>query len=290
MTASTVIRLAALVLGLVAAAAPVLARSEAANRVNLSLISERTALVPGETAWLGIQFEIQDGWHIYWNGQNDAGAPPEITVELPPGFTKGDLQWPAPKRHLSDGPLLDHVYEKRVVLLLPVKPPADAAPGSSATVRVSASWMVCKSACELGSGDVSITLPIAERGKTDKAPGAAAIAQARERVPTPAQTDGSVVASAWKGSTLTLTSPKGKKLAFYPAEGSAKPVNLVKDGATEDGKLELRFEEPARVLGIVEITPAGGSAPVRSIVHFVDIAPPGVNPPKTGASDSTGSR
>src|SRR3954471_8284361 len=147
MTLSTLIRAVALALGLTVAAAPALARGEAADRVRLSLVSERTALVPGETNWLGVQFDIQDGWHLYWNGQNDAGSPPEVTIELPAGYTKGDLLWPAPKRHISDGPILDHIYEKRVVLLLPVKAPADATPGTPVTLKVSATWIVCKSAC-----------------------------------------------------------------------------------------------------------------------------------------------
>src|SRR4051812_22252125 len=123
MTETFWMRIAVALLGLAAAGAPALAGGGSEDRVRLSLVSEKTAIIPGQVNWIGIQYEIADGWHLYWNGQNDAGSPMEVTPALPDGFTAGDLLWPAPKRHLSDGPLLDHVYEKRVVLLLPVTAP-----------------------------------------------------------------------------------------------------------------------------------------------------------------------
>jgi DsbC/DsbD-like thiol-disulfide interchange protein len=286
MSLSGMTRFVVALVALCAAAAPSEAEDAASERVKLSLVSEHRALVPGETNWLGVQFDIDQGWHLYWNGQNDAGAPPEVTIKAPEGITVGDLLWPAPQRHVSEGPILDHIYEKRLVLLLPVK--VGAAAKASATVNVSATWIVCKSACEVGSGEASITLPIASAGKPEKAPGAPAIERSRARIPLPAPADGNVLTTAWKGSTLVISSPKGKKLAFYPMEDSAKPDNLVKGGATESGRLELRFEQPGRVRGIVEIGPE--SAGVRSIVHLVDVPPPGANRPPDGASNSTGSR
>ena len=40
---------------------------------SVSLISERDALVPGETAMLGLLFEFEDGLHIYQASQNYTG-------------------------------------------------------------------------------------------------------------------------------------------------------------------------------------------------------------------------
>src|SRR5262245_51700008 len=81
------------------------------------LVSEFDALVPGKTAWLGVSFDLDPEWHLYWCGQSDSGAPIHVEFTLPAGYKGGDLVWPAPKRHLSPGDLLDHVYEKRVTLL-----------------------------------------------------------------------------------------------------------------------------------------------------------------------------
>ncbi len=34
-------------------------------RVQASLIADTSAIEPGSTFWLGVHFEIEDGWHIY---------------------------------------------------------------------------------------------------------------------------------------------------------------------------------------------------------------------------------
>ena len=57
-------------------------------------------------------------------------------------------------------------------------------------------------------------------------------------------------------------------------EGPAKPDNLLKGGASEKGRLELVFEKPGRVQGIVEVTPESGSERVRSMLWLIDVAPP----------------
>lgn len=257
------------------AATPALAAAGGEEgKVRFGLVSERSALVAGETNWLGVRFQIEKDWHIYWNGQSDSGSPPEITFELPAGFSTGELVWPAPRRHLSDGPLLDHVYEKSVVLLVPVKAPADAA-GKTVEIKASATWMVCKSACLVESGEASISLPVVGAGSTPKpAPEAPLFAAARERVATPAPTDGSVVRWEWKDRTLVLMSAKGKRMAFYPFENSAKLTDMARDAASDKGRLELRMKDPGPVRGIVEIE---GSEGVRPIVVSLDVPPPGPN-------------
>lgn len=254
------------------------------GKVTMRLISERSAIVPGETNWIGIQCDIERDWHIYWNGLNDTGAPPTMTPKLPEGYSAGEMLWPAPVRHIADGGLLDHVYEKRVVFLLPVKAPSDAKPDSKVTLRVAGDWMVCKSACMVGSAEASITLPVGSPGsKPEKTADAKWFDAARDRLPKPAPADGSAITTAWKGSALTVTSHKGKRVAFYPMEGSAKPDNLLKGGASDSGQLELTFEKPGHVLGVVEVlTPE--SAGVRPMLWLIDVPDPGAKAGNEGPS------
>lgn len=140
------------------------------DAVKARLISERVRLVPGQEAWLGVTFEIRPKWHLYWNGLNETGGPPEVALTLPAGFTAGKIVWPAPMRHVLGGDILDHIYEKRVTLLIPVRVPASAEPGSTARFQAALTWMVCEEVCVLGETSVSLGLPVGEPGAGDPPP------------------------------------------------------------------------------------------------------------------------
>ncbi|MEX2219500.1 MAG: protein-disulfide reductase DsbD domain-containing protein [Phycisphaerales bacterium] len=254
--------------------------------VRLRLISENAALVPGQTNWLGVQFDIEKDWHLYWKGQNDSGMPIAVTATLPEGFEAGDLVWPAPKRHALEGDILDHIYETRVVLLLPVKVPAGARPGP-VTLKVDAEWMVCKASCMLGDGGAELKTEVGAAGAAAR-PGrdAKAFAEARERVPKPPLPG--ALTTEWKGSTLLVTSGKGgtgpgkgRKLSFYPYEDSAPLENITRDAVSDKGMLELKLRKMGPVKGVIEISEPGSS--VRPLFYVLEAAPAGSAPDPGGS-------
>src|SRR5688572_24226696 len=49
------------------------------------LVSERSALLPGQTNYIGLAFDIDPGWHLYWHGASDSGMPITFTLDLPAG-------------------------------------------------------------------------------------------------------------------------------------------------------------------------------------------------------------
>jgi len=221
------------------------------------LISEFDSVVPGTTAWLGLNFEIDDGWHLYWNGLNDTGFPIQAEVAAPDGYRVGNIVWPAPVRHTSPGDLLDHVYEKRVTLLIPIEIPGAAEPGTKVRVSVDANWLVCQEACLPGSALVRIELPVAAAGtKPIKSRDAAAIDEARSLVPKTWASDNKMVTIAWEGDALGIRSSGSKDVAFYPGEKSAAVADLVTSGVAKDGRLTLLLAKAgpgARLTGVVEV-------------------------------------
>src|ERR1700685_4419029 len=66
--------------------------------VKPSLISDVSAIQPGQKFRVGILYKIEPGWHIYWKYSGDSGIPTKIEWQLPAGFTVGDLRWPLPIR------------------------------------------------------------------------------------------------------------------------------------------------------------------------------------------------
>ncbi len=151
------LRMAAATLALVSA----VAGEEKAPNVEVSLLAERTAWVPGESADLAIGFKIEEGWHIYWRNPGEGGLEPRFKWTVPPGWRVGELQFPAPRRHIDAGDAHTFILEGEPTILTTVMVPQDAAPASQAAVSVDVSWMACRKACFLGNKTLTITLPVA---------------------------------------------------------------------------------------------------------------------------------
>ena len=129
------------------------------GHVEAELISKHVALVPGQTATLGLRLQMDPHWHTYWKNPGDAGLATEIAWELPTGYTAHDIAWPAPQYFDFSG-LASYGYEGEIVLPVNIDVPAGAEPGSQVTLRATADWLVCKDICIPGTAALSITLPI----------------------------------------------------------------------------------------------------------------------------------
>ncbi len=250
--------------------------------VVVSAALDRTAIAPGETAWLGVSFDIDEHWHLYWPGLNDSGMSIALDATLPDGLTLGEWRWPAPTRHVSPGDLLDHVYEGRVTLVAPLHVDEGLAVGTH-TVSVKHDWLVCREACMFGGGTASLEVTVAAVGDgATRAPSAAAdwFAASRARWPKPwgAAEHRDVVTPlydapikpetrehggtlVWVGKTLTIEMPNATQLVFHAHESSANIEGLLHHGTTEGPVLELTFEdEGARAVGVLEVHRDQGSA------------------------------
>jgi DsbC/DsbD-like thiol-disulfide interchange protein len=125
------------------------------------LISESAQVAPGEAFWVGFHFKIRDGWHIYWRNPGEAGMPTSIEWDLPFGFVAGEIQWPNPK-YFEVSKIINFGYEREVVLMAQITPPALIAPGAYFEIKANAEWLGCKDICVPGDAQSSIKLQIAE--------------------------------------------------------------------------------------------------------------------------------
>lgn len=138
--------------------APVLA--EEGPRVKARLVADTSEIEPASTFRLGVHFEIEDGWHIYWRNPGGAGLATAVDFELPGGFVAGPLQWPLPIAFVQSEGIPGYGYEGSVVLAAEVTVPRDIDRSMLGSVRVEASWLACKGVCVLGSTDLEA--PLAE--------------------------------------------------------------------------------------------------------------------------------
>ncbi len=128
------------------------------ERVTATLLTERPALRPGETVWVGLKLEMAEGWHTYWINPGDSGLPTTIDWQLPPGMDIGPIQWPAPERQ-PYGPLMNFGYSDEVTLLARLSVSADA-PAGNAVIAARSTWLVCADICIPEDGSFSLPIEI----------------------------------------------------------------------------------------------------------------------------------
>ena len=79
------------------------------------VISEVSALKPGDSAWIGVTFVLKPGWHIYWKNSGESGYPTTIEWESEDAEF-GPLKFPTPENYqLME--MISYVHEDSVALL-----------------------------------------------------------------------------------------------------------------------------------------------------------------------------
>ncbi len=110
----------------------------------------------GAIETIGIRFEIQPQWHIYWKNPGDSGTAPHFHMTSSSSEV-GPAAWPVPQRFLAGG-LTTIAYEGEVVFPFVIIPKAGA---SILDLNADLEWLVCKEECRPGSGQLTLKRPIA---------------------------------------------------------------------------------------------------------------------------------
>lgn len=248
---------------------------DGANHTRVSLVAEKNAVEPGGTITFAAIFDIDKDWHIYWDGQNDTGQPPKFDMEKSPqGVKLGEIGWPIPHRHVLPGDIVDHIYEKQAVVLLPLKVASDAKPGTTVSFEVPVEWMECANVCQFGSGTVKVEFRVVERGADTKpGAGAAVIAAARKAMPLPLTKDSPVSVDV-KASTLTITAKGADSVTFMPHQSSTELADLVRGAETKGETLKVSLKvDKSKPLGNL---PVVGMLSVQTgktvVTYWVDTA------------------
>ncbi len=173
----------------------------------------------GQPVWVGLQLTHQPEWHTYWRNPGDSGLPTQIELNLPPGITAGDVQWPLPHK-LKAGNLTNYGYDKTVLLAVPLTVSKDYKSNASQTLdlQVHANWLVCRLECIPQEGEFALRIPV----NSSYAPQAAAFdalqAQQPQALPTLKATtsfDAQRLALQVSGLPAAL---HGKSLGVFPNE------------------------------------------------------------------------
>ena len=138
----------------------VAAQSFTVTHAKIGLIAENNSLQAGQTAWVGVLFDLEKGWHIYWVNPGDSGERPKIQWQLPPGFQAKEIRWPTPVR-LGTGTVIDYGYEGRVLLPVPIQVPADYKAAKAVTLSADIRYLICREVCIPAKAQASLAIPSA---------------------------------------------------------------------------------------------------------------------------------
>src|SRR5690606_5548050 len=149
--------------------------------VEVEIVADRAAVVPGEPMRIGLRIRHDPQWHTYWRNPGDSGLPTRLDWRLPEGFEAGPIRWPAPQR-LFIPPLANYGYEGEIVLPVALQVPASVE-GERASIEAHASWLMCREVCIPGEADLSLVLPVLRDGAPPASPFRMLFDDAERRMP-----------------------------------------------------------------------------------------------------------
>ncbi len=222
-------------------------QGKADEHATLSLVSERDALVGGKQLWIGIRFDLQDGWHTYWTNPGDSGEPPRIEWQLPAGSQVSDIQWPHPKR-LPLASLVDYGYEDQVLLMTAVRPPEGLKEGESTKIAAQVHYLVCHDVCIPGQKRLELSLPV--RTNAAFSPARPLFDAARRKLarPMPRNWNISATSTADEFVVNLKTDKLAKPVQFFPLHPEQIENAAAQDSTEVPGGLRLHLKKSEHLL------------------------------------------
>jgi len=174
---------------------------------------------------LGVLFELDPGWHLYWRDPGESGLATELRWDVP-GAVVEPVAWPAPSAFTeSEGLFTTYGYQGRV--LLATRALFDVGAAREPIARVHVDLLVCEVECIPASLELERRLGAAAGGDAVRA----LFDEAASRVPLTAATlgiDVELSASASAQSSASDTSLAGS-LAVRPCRGESRCARLSPD-------------------------------------------------------------
>ena len=219
----------------------------------LQLVSEAATIPANGPIWVGVLFQLDEGWHIYWQNPGDSGEPPKIEWGLPTGWSAGAIRWPRPIV-LGRGSIRDYGYEGQVLLMTALEPKRPFT--APVEIGVAVRYLVCREICIPEKANLALSLPASNSSNTTASPWSGLFKETRAQLPKHLPPDWKVSA-ADSGENFVLTfsgAADAKEMKFFPLDAgiieNAAPQTLTPAG--KNLKLTLKksdqLQKPASML------------------------------------------
>jgi thiol:disulfide interchange protein DsbD len=242
-----------------AAVAPPVAASTSArpgpqrvDAVEVELVADRTAVIPGDRIELALRLRHDPHWHTYWRNPGDSGLATQLEPSGPAGTRFGPIRWPAPSR-IWVGPLANYGYEDEVLLPYSAELPAGLS-GPRVRFAAAVQWLVCKDVCVPGEAQVVLELPVSEPHAAPARSTHAALFDAiAPRIPDTAAPLAGTAHRDGGGLALVFPTPRGvttlARAEFFPYDPGvvAAPAPQALSRLPAGWRLDLALAETATV-------------------------------------------
>ncbi|MHA1153236.1 MAG: protein-disulfide reductase DsbD family protein, partial [Alphaproteobacteria bacterium] len=104
---------------------------------------------------LGLQFELEPGWKIYWRSPGEAGYPPVVDWSASENLTGARINWPVPHRFSLFG---FETFGYKDAVVLPVDARAER-PGEPVRIRAAITYLACSEICIPREAELALDLP-----------------------------------------------------------------------------------------------------------------------------------
>jgi thiol:disulfide interchange protein DsbD len=187
----------------------------------VDLVAEDQWMAPGHQSYVGLHFQLEKGWHIYWVNPGDSGQPPHAEWSLSKGLTAGEIEWPAPRR-MGSSTIADFGYEDAATLLVPIRAAVTLQPNQPAQLGAELHVLVCKEICIPGKAHISLSSPIKSMPPEPDGSTRDLFVAARNSLPRQTPKDWKISAIDANDSFILITN-SGREInqaSFFPFEES----------------------------------------------------------------------
>ena len=151
--------IATFLLGLIATAAgaaePAASNWAVSDQGRVRLVSAASATGESGSVQLGLEFELQPDWKIYWRSPGDAGYPPSVDWKGSDNLADTVISWPAPHRFSISG-LETMGYKTHVILPIVARLNDSNQP---LILKAAVDYLTCAVVCVPQHADLSMALP-----------------------------------------------------------------------------------------------------------------------------------
>lgn len=182
------------------------AGADAAQDQDEARLRAHLLIDPAEPSRVGVLFEVDPGWHLYWRNPGDSGLATKIEFSAgawrsTPAQQSDELEWPTPyafSESFEEGEsLTTYGYGGQVLLRTRLSEPLEA--GQALAAKVGA--LVCKDQCIPASLSLSRVVP-GSRSEENRRRSRAIFEEFAARLPLSAEAAGARIEGVWEQSAL----------------------------------------------------------------------------------------